>query len=153
MHLAVLVYMTLKLDCRSLVCSDRSPPGVCVCYLRQWPEQCLCGGRGRPEDQSVLCGGRGVSPQLQVGILHHASHMYILYSILCHCILVQCRSDVSVYTFLILSLLRFTCILDLCCETVRYYCTVGARRTSISLHPQIHLLKTCMWPITFDLNK
>lgn len=30
-------------------------PGVGVCDIWQWPEQCLCCGCGRPEDQSVLC--------------------------------------------------------------------------------------------------
>ena len=34
---------------------------------------------------------------------------------------------------------------------VRCYGTVGARNTSILLHPQKHLLCVCMRPITFDL--
>ncbi|KAG7246842.1 hypothetical protein CRUP_035177, partial [Coryphaenoides rupestris] len=44
---------------------DHCAPGVRVRDVRQRPEQCVCGGRGRPEDQSLLRGGRGVPPQLQ----------------------------------------------------------------------------------------
>ena len=47
------------------------------------------------------------------------------------------------------------CVLGSCCGIVRlhvrYCCTAGTRSTSTSLHPQQHLLTTCMWPITFDL--
>lgn len=37
------------------VCSYHCAPGVSVCYIWQWPEQCLCCGCGRPEDKLVLC--------------------------------------------------------------------------------------------------
>jgi uncharacterized protein with PQ loop repeat len=66
-----------------------------------------------------------------VYILLYSPHMYILYSILLYSS--QCHSDISqsnIYIFLNYIIL----LLDLC--IVRYYCTVGARNTSISLHPQ-----------------
>lgn len=51
------------------VCSNHRAPGVCVCYIWQWVEQCLCRGCRRPEDQSLLCRGRGVPPELKVKTL------------------------------------------------------------------------------------
>lgn len=44
--------LVLTLVC---VCSYYCTPGVSVCYVWQWPEQRLCCGCGRPEDQLVLC--------------------------------------------------------------------------------------------------
>ena len=63
--------------------------------------------------------------------------LYILFSILFYCILVHSAltSLVHMYIVLIHSYLDL-CVLGICCEIVRYYCTVGTRNTSVSLHPQ-----------------
>ncbi len=49
------------------VCSDHRPSGVGMRHIWQWVEQCLCRGCWRPEDQSLLCRGRCVPPELKVG--------------------------------------------------------------------------------------
>lgn len=52
--------------CPVCVYSNHRAPGVGVCYIWQWVEQCLCCGCRRPEDQSLLCRGRSVPPELEV---------------------------------------------------------------------------------------
>lgn len=41
--------------CVLCVCSCGCASGVGVCDVGQWSEQCVCCGRGRSEDQCLLC--------------------------------------------------------------------------------------------------
>lgn len=52
------------------VCSYHCAPRVSVCYIWQWPEQCVCCGCGRPEDKLELCWGWSVPPELKVWLSH-----------------------------------------------------------------------------------
>ena len=78
--------------------------------------------------------------------------MYILYSIpsTASCL---CRSAIAhpyIYMYVFSFIPLHLCVKG-SCEIfrllVRYYCMVGTRSTSISLHS----LTMCMWPIKFDL--
>jgi hypothetical protein len=60
------------------------------------------------------------------------THLICIYCILFYCILANAQSNIYIFLNYVLLLLDLCVLLSI----VRYYCTVGARNTSISLHLQ-----------------